>query len=255
MRDSFYDMIFKRKSFHLFRGVGSDYITEDELKAIEEAYVSFEPLVPGIRTGIRIVPTKQVSFKRDPEYCILIYSEKKENYLMNVGYIGEQLDLYLVENHIGSLWYGIGKPDEPVWDGMDFVIMFSIHKVTDDSKYRKDMNRAERKDLEEIWKGDDLGIANIARFAPSACNSQPWYVENNNGLLTIYRMRKPGKVGIMPAAKVAYFNGIDIGIYLCFLELCLNHEKIGFHRQLFIDPGDESEKTKVAEYCLSKKIG
>lgn len=250
MRDSFYDMIFKRKSFHLFRGVGSDHISEAELKAIEEAYASFEPLCPEIRTGIKIVPTKQVSFKRDSEYCILIYSEKKDNYLMNVGYLGEQLDLYLVENHIGSLWYGIGKPDEAVWDGMDFVIMFSIHKVTDDSKYRKDMNRAERKDLEEIWKGDDLGIANIARFAPSACNSQPWFVENKDGLLTVYRVRKPGKVGIMPAAKVAYFNGIDIGIYLCFVELCLNHEKIGFRRQLFVDPGDESEKTKVAEYSI-----
>ena len=164
MRDSFYDMIFKRKSFHLFRGVGSDHISEAELEAMEEAYASFEPLCPEIRTGIKIVPTKQVSFKRDSEYCILIYSEKKENYLMNVGYLGEQLDLYLVENHIGSLWYGIGKPDEPVWDGMDFVIMFSIHKVTDDSKYRKDMNRAERKDLKEIWKGDDLGIANIERL-------------------------------------------------------------------------------------------
>ncbi|MCQ2512323.1 MAG: nitroreductase [Lachnospiraceae bacterium] len=252
MRDNFYDMIFKRKSFHLFRGVSSDHISGEERKAIEEAYISFNPLYPEIRTGIRIVPTSKVSLKRDSEYCILIYSEKKENYLMNIGYIGEQLDLYLVENHIGSLWYGLGKPDEPVWDGMDFVIMFSIHKVTNDSKYRKDMTRAERKELEEIWTGDDLGVANIARFAPSACNSQPWFVENKDGLLTVYRMRKPGRVGIMPAERVAYYNGIDIGIYLCFLELCLNHEKISFHRQLFLDPGDASEKTKVAEYHLNE---
>lgn len=253
MRDSFYDMIFKRKSFHIFTGVASEHISEDELKAIEEAYASFEPLYPDIRTGIRILPTQKVSLKRDAEYCVLIYSEKKDNYLLNAGYIGEQLDLYLTENHIGSLWFGIGKPDEEVWDGMDYVIMFSIHKVSDDSKYRKDMKKAKRKSLEEIWTGDDLGIANVTRFAPSACNSQPWLVDNKDGMLTVYRVRKPGKVGIMPAPKVAYFNGIDIGIYMCFLELCLRHEKIDFSRQLFVDPGDESEKTKVAEYCLLAK--
>ena len=39
-----------------------------------------------IRTAIRIVPAAKVNFKRDAEYCILIYSEKKDNYLMNAGY-------------------------------------------------------------------------------------------------------------------------------------------------------------------------
>ena len=29
--------------------------------------------------------------KRGEEYCILLYSEKKDNYLQNIGYIGEQL--------------------------------------------------------------------------------------------------------------------------------------------------------------------
>ena len=33
--------------------------------------------------------------KRGQEYCILFYSEKKENYLQNIGYLGEQLDFIL----------------------------------------------------------------------------------------------------------------------------------------------------------------
>lgn len=44
----FYDAIFKRKSFHLFRGVGSDSLTLEELNGIEREYKSFEPLYSDI---------------------------------------------------------------------------------------------------------------------------------------------------------------------------------------------------------------
>lgn len=244
----YYEMIFKRKSFHLFRNVGNETITQPELNAIVMAYQNFEGLYPDIKTAIRIVPASKVNLKRDAEYCILLYSEKKENYLMNAGYIGEQLDLFLVKNNIGSLWYGIGKPDEPTCRGLDFVIMFAIHKVNDDTMFRKDMFKAKRKPLDEVWSGDGLGVADIARFAPSACNTQPWYVENKNGELTVFRYKKPGKRGIMPPAAVSYFNRIDIGIYLCILEICLEKNGIGFERELFLDDGGDAELTKVAVY-------
>ncbi len=245
-----YEMIFKRKSFHLFRGVGDESITQEELAEIKKAYREFDPLYPEIRTAIRIVPSSQINFKRDAEYCILIYSEKKDNYLMNAGYIGEQLDLWLVEHNIGSLWYGLGKPDETTYEGLDHVIMIAIRKVKDEKKFRKELLKAKRKPLSEIWAGDDLGVANIARFAPSACNSQPWYVENKDGKLTVFRYSKPGKVGIMSASAASYFNRIDIGIYLCILEMCLHKNGIPFRRELFVDHGGDEELTRVAEYQL-----
>lgn len=250
MNSDFYEVLFKRKSFHLFRGVGQDRITQEELSEIEKAYADFDCLYPDIKTAIRIVPANKVNFKRDAEYCILIYSEEKENDLMNAGYIGEQLDLWLVQHDIGTLWYGIGKPDQPDWDDMKFVIMIAIHKVKDPSLYRKDMFAAKRKPLQETWSGDDPGIADVARFAPSACNSQPWYVENTKDILTVSRCRKPGRIGIMPAKAVSYYNRIDIGIYLCFLELCMDHRNISYTRTLFPDNGENAEKTKVAEYTL-----
>lgn len=251
MNTEFYPMIFKRKSFHLFRNAGSEKLTPEELKDIEAAYADFEPLYPDIRTAIRIVPAAKVNFKRDAEYCILLYSEKKDNYLMNAGYTGEQLDLYLVSRNIGTLWFGIGRPDLASYDGMDFVIMIAIRKISDESKYRKDMFKSKRKPLEETWEGDPLGVADIVRFAPSACNSQPWFVRNDGEKLTVFRYKKPGKRGIMPAAAVAYYNRIDIGIYLCFLELCLTEKEIVFSRQLFLDSaGDDAEYSKVAEYSI-----
>ncbi|MBQ0036724.1 MAG: nitroreductase [Firmicutes bacterium] len=248
---NYYEIIFKRKSFHLFRDVGKDKLSQTEIEDIQQAYLDFVPLYPEIKTAIKIVPANTVNFKRDAEYCILIYSEKKDNYLMNAGYIGEQLDLWLVKHNIGSLWFGIGKPDELTYNGLDYVIMFAIHKINDETKYRKDMFKSKRKDLEEIWSGDDLNIANIVRFSPSACNSQPWYVENKDDELTVYRYKKPGKRGIMPAKAVSYFNRIDIGIFLCILEICMQKNELKYDRTLFVDNGEDIEYTKSAVY---KKI-
>lgn len=249
----FYEDIFKRKSFHLFRNIGNEKIEQNELKEIQEAFDKFESLYPEIKTAIRILPASEVNFKRDAEYCILIYSEKKDNYLMNAGYIGEQLDLFLVHHNIGTLWFGIGKPDKETYEGLDYVIMIAIHKVNDQSLYRKDMFKAKRKPLDEIWTGDTIGIAEIARFSPSACNTQPWFSKNENGVITVSRYKKPGKRGIMPAKAVSYYNRIDIGIYLCILELCMAHNDVNFERTLFLDDGTDREYTKSAEYRIVKR--
>ena len=250
MNNNLYDMIFKRKSFHLFRNIGNEHITATELKDIENQFSKFKPLVEDINVKIKIV--KDITTcKRGQEYCILLYSEKKDNYLQNIGYLGEQLDLYLVSKNIGTLWFGIGKVEEKQIDGLDFVIMIAIAKVDSPSKFRKDMYKSKRKELSEIWNGDNyLDIANIVRFAPSACNTQPWIVDSNKNELNIYRYRKEGKRGIMPKDMVIYYNQIDIGIFLCFLELCLNKNNITFDRQLFVEKNLESEKSLIAKYLI-----
>ena len=54
----------------------------------------------------------------------------------------------------------------------------------------------------------------------------------------------------MPPKAALYYNRIDIGIYLCILEICMNNKGIGFTRELFTDNGDDVELTKAAEYTL-----
>lgn len=247
MDKELYEMIFKRKSFHLFRNIGNEHLTDEELKDIENKFKELKPLVSDIRVDLRIV--KKSSVFRGQEYVLMLYSEKKDNYLQNIGYIGEQLDLYLVSKNIGTLWFGIGKPDEKSINGLDFVIMIAISKVDSSDKFRKDMYKSKRKDVEEIWYGDKyLDIANIVRFAPSACNTQPWYVTEDNNSLKVYRYRKEGKRGIMPKDKVIYYNQIDIGIFLCFMELCLENKGINYNRELFIEEDSEKEYNLVAIY-------
>ena len=250
MDKELYEMIFKRKSFHLFRNIGNEHITEEELKDIEEQFTRFKPLVDDIKVKIKIVKDS-TTCKRGQEYCILLYSEKKDNYLQNIGYLGEQLDLYLVSKNIGTLWFGIGKVEEKQLDGLDFVIMIAIAKVDSADKFRKDMYKSKRKELDEIWNGDNyLDIANIVRFTPSACNTQPWMVEAAEKELKVYRYRKAGKRGIMPVNMVIYYNQIDIGIFLCFMELCLEHNNIEYERNLYVEEDHENEQNLTAIYNI-----
>ena len=194
------------------------------------------------------MPGEETTCARGQEYCILLYSENKEGYLQNIGYLGEQLDLYLVSENIGTLWFGIGKTEETFYDGLEYVIMIAIRKVEDPSAFRKDMYRSKRKTAEEMWVGETIeGITDIVRFAPSACNTQPWFVKNE-GELRVFRYKKSGKRGIMPADKVSYYNRIDIGIFLCFLELCLKHREIGFQRELCTDDSEDEESILSAIY-------
>lgn len=257
MEADLYKMIFKRKSFHLFRDIGR--ITPEEVAFIQTKFKTFAPLVEDIETDIRIVPADTTSCKRGQEYCILLYSERKGNYLQNIGYIGEQLDLYLASLGIGALWFGIGKTDEGTHNGLDFVIMIAIAKM-EDEKFRKDMFRSKRKNLDDIWIGKHYReLGNIVRFAPSACNTQPWKVIATQHELSVFRYKKPGKRGMMPVDKVAYYNRIDVGIFLCFLELCLKQNGICFTRELFPDNAEntgttnnkEQEEILFAKYTLA----
>ena len=250
MDSELYEMIFKRKSFHLFRNIGNEHLTDSELQDIENQFVKLKPLVEDIKVKIKIVKDG-ATCKRGQEYCILFYSEKKENYLQNIGYLGEQLELYLVSKNIGTLWFGIGKVEEKQLDGLDFVIMIAIAKVDSEDKFRKDMYKSKRKELQEIWIGNDyLDIANVVRFTPSACNTQPWIVESTNDELKVYRYRKEGKRGIMPKDLVIYYNQIDIGIFLCFLELCLNKNQIEYNKKIYIENNHEDEKNLIAIYKI-----
>ena len=253
MNDKLYDMIFKRKSFHLFKNIGNEHITDEELIKIENEFNNFVPLIDDIKVKMKIVKDS-ITCKRGQEYCILFYSEKKDNYLKNIGYIGEQLDLYLVSKNIGTLWYGIGKAEEKQLDGLDFVIMMAIAKIDSEDKFRKDMLKSKRKDISEIWDGNNyLEIANIVRFAPSSCNTQPWIVEPSTKELKVYRYKKDGKRGIMPKDMVKYYNQIDIGIFLCFLDLCLNKNNLKYERTLYVEENVDKEKNLTAIYKINSK--
>lgn len=244
----YYDMIFKRRSFHVFKG--KNHLSESELREIQNQADSLEPLVSGVRTAFKLVPRGQTTCRRG-EYCILIYSERKEQYLQNAGYMAEQLDLWLASKNIGACWYGMGKANETTLDGLAFVIMIAIEKA-DETEFRKDYTKAKRKSPEEIWSGGPFeNIALVARYAPSACNSQPWLVERDDNTLKLYRVS--GKRGMMSKKQALYYNQIDVGIFMLFLELCCKHEQYSYTRELCPNADEDQKKVLTAVYRLSSK--
>ena len=167
---NYYKEIFKRKSFHFFNG--GEKTTEEDIETINSFIKTISPLYQDIKTEIVIVKENETSCHRGADYCILFYSEPKGDYLRNIGYLGEQIDLFLASINIGALWFGIGKPKEKRENGLEYVIMIAFKRMAENS-FRKDMFKAKRKPIAEIWNGEQLDIANIVRFTPSACNTQP----------------------------------------------------------------------------------
>ena len=231
----FYKAIFKRKSFHLFRG--KQTTTNEDLEKVKHFIKTVRPLCPDIKTEIIVVPENETTCARGADFCVLFYSEKKGDYLHNVGYIGEQIDLFLASENIGALWFGIGKPLKKHFEDLEYVIMIAFAKMPEDA-FRKDMFKSKRKPLEEGWEGKIYPFTEVVRFTPSACNTQPWFTIAEDNKLTVYRRRKPGKQGIMPDKYVPYYNRIDMGIYLFMLETCFLRDGYIFDRQLVYDDGE-----------------
>lgn len=241
MDNIYYDMIFKRKSFHNFKD--NLNLALDELSEIEEKLHTLKPLVNDIKIAFTIEPNSKKG-----EYDICIYSEHKTYYLQNVGYMAEQLDLWLASKNIGACWYGMGKPNLKTYDGLEFVIMIAIGKA-ESNEFRQDYTKAKRKNNEEIWSGsDNVGLCDVIKYAPSACNYQPWFVESSG--LTFKVISSIQKHIIMSREKTAFFGKIDIGIFMLFIEVCLNHNNLKFSRNLNNDGDHVNNKLTIAEYII-----
>ena len=238
-----YDMIFKRKSVRRYDE--SLHLSAEQLAAIEARLKELAPLDADIRLGFKIAARPETSCKIG-EYCVLVYSEQKAGCLENVGYALEQLDLWLASQDIGACWYGWGKTPERELDGLKFVIMLAIGKCRSED-FRADYTKAKRKPLAEIWSGESFLDIAAARYAPSACNSQPWRVKSFPDRLEVFRSRDIQARLAKTLGK--FYNKIDIGIFLCFLETALAHEGLAFERELI--PEDEgAEPIPVAVYRI-----
>lgn len=238
-----YDMIFKRKSQRKFDE--TLFLTEEELVIIKQEAEKLIPLVDDIRVKFEIIERASTTAKRG-EYCLLMYSEKKPHYLLNAGYLLEQMDLFLTSHDIGVCWYALAKVKEIQFDGLNYVIMLAFGKSRQQD-FRKDISEFKRKNREEIWEGGfDSDVIEAVRLAPSACNTQPWRIVSDSNCIKVYRntMIK----SFIPASKLPYYNTIDMGICLCFLEIAMIQKDYEFDRTLIMEGNSHIELLEIATY-------
>ena len=240
--------VYKRKSM---RSYSEEKLTAEELTLIQDYLQQLKPLCEDIKVEYEIVPCNETNCKFNAEYCLLVYSEEKNLWLANVGYMLEQWDLYLASLDVGVCWYGMGKVKEDERNGMSYAIMLSFGKNGDD--FRKDTSEFKRKDANDVWKILDESayekLANIARLAPSAVNSQPWKVEQKGNQLNVYRVK--GNTPVLSSVLFKRWNKVDIGIFMCFLDVALESEGYTFTRQLHTDT-DSKKKVLTATYTVNK---
>ena len=182
------EMIFHRKSCRSFMNKP----LEPEMM---EKVLSFEPkpLYPDIKVRMDIVSRDKVKCicPWTTPQVITIYSEETEGYLENIGFLFQQMDLYLQTLGLGVCWLGLGqmnpKTTQPV-EGMKFVIMMAFGYPKGD-QLRHDRKGFKRKSLEQIADRTDPKLE-PARLAPSAVNSQSWYFTHEGNAIHVYCSKK-----------------------------------------------------------------
>lgn len=201
--------IYKRKSVRKYEMKDLD---QELLLEIENFIKTIQPLHQEILVHYKIVHDAKNWLPVKAPYYILIYSEEKLGYLNNVGFMFQQLDLFLSSKGLGSCWLGMAKPKEKADDNKDFVIAIGFGEALE-NPYRE-RTEFKRKSAIEVYKGSDERLE-AARLAPSATNSQNWFFEEQEGRIHVYQKN----INAIQNMIYGKMNQIDIGIALCHMYL------------------------------------
>ena len=188
------EMIFKRKSCRSFTNVPVDAATIETIKALP-----MKPLYPQIKVHWDIVPRNQVKCicPWTTPQLITIYSEEAEGCLENIGFLFQQMDLYLQTLGLGVCWLGMGRMNPKAAasvEGMKFVIMLAFGHPKGD-QLRHGLKSFKRKPMEQITDMPDSRLE-PARLAPSAVNSQPWFFAHEGDVIHVYCSRKGSRLDV-----------------------------------------------------------
>lgn len=231
------ETIYKRQSIRKYKKTP---LSDETLDGLRNFIDNARVLNPSIKWSYDIVDSDnfRVLQRFKAPHAVLMFSEKRQNYLQNIGFIFQQVDLYLQSNGIGSCWIGAGGPKnyENPNPEQDFVIMM-IFGYPQGELYRE-LSQFERKIICEISDERDSKLM-PARYAPSAANTQTWYfAHNEDGSYNMYRNRRKFRLN----KKMDMWNQIDMGIALAHMYVS-NPDNFEF----ILDKPHEELKNKVFE--------
>ncbi|MBE6511595.1 MAG: nitroreductase [Methanobrevibacter olleyae] len=236
------DTIYRRQSIRSYDKTPLDNQTLDEIR---DFIANAKELNPNIKWSYEILPTEKISTMmrwKAPHYLVL-YSQEKENYYQNIGFIFQQVDLYLQSREIGTCWIGMASPKgyRNPDKSQKFIIAISLGRPQ--GNIYRERDQFNRKSLDEI--SDRLDERLIpAQLAPSATNAQPWYfTHNDDGSYDLYRVNR----GMLRNRLMGKWSRIDTGIALAHLYLS-NRDSFRFYMK------DNPKELKGLFYDGSFKI-
>ena len=186
------EMIFQRKSCRSFTGKPMDAEVIEKILSVD-----LKPLYPEIKVRMDIVGRDKVKCicPWTTPQLITIYSEEAEGYLENIGFLFQQMNLFLQALGLGVCWLGMGRMNPKTTqqvEGMKFVIMLAFGHPKGDP-LRHDWKGFKRKSMEQITESCDPRLE-PARLAPSAVNSQPWYFTHEGNAIHAYCAKKGSRL-------------------------------------------------------------
>jgi nitroreductase len=231
------EIIYKRKSLRKYDFTPLDTETLDGIQSQIEHVTS---LYPKIKYSIEITSKTKGLFNVKAPYYLVFRSEEEDGAYENIGFIGQQLDLYLSGSGLGSCWLGAAKPEaqkpqdkavvktqekeagksqEKAVTSLKHIICMSFG--TPAEPLYRELSGFKRKSLGEISRGDDKRLE-AARLAPSGLNKQNWFFVAQNGAIHCYKKKSL-------LAFMENMSSIDMGIALC--HIALESENFSFSRE------------------------
>lgn len=205
-----YKTIFQRRAVRKYE---PEPLTDNVLSDIKKHLSGLKQL-DGQNAKFEVVSGCEIKNDKAPHY-ILAYCKNNAEAYINVGYCLQEMDLYIQSIGLGSLWLGTAKPKGEK-ENNDYCIMLAFGKT--DVPFRKDIINFNRLEINKISNIDN-NIAQAARLAPSAMNSQPWQLTFEEGKVLINYFGR----GILKSILKKKFSKTDIGIITKHIELALIH--------------------------------
>ena len=198
------EIIRRRKSIRKYDFTQPDATT---IEKVRDLIKNLKPLYPDIRYSIEITDKANGFVNVKAPFYLRFGSEEKEGAFENIGFVGQQLDLFFSDSGLGACWLGMGKIEGKEEGAMPYVISMAFGKPAE--PLHRDITGFKRKALTEISSGSDERLE-AARLAPSARNKQGWYFIAGESKIHCYR-EKPGS---LLGSFMNKLGAIDIGIAL-----------------------------------------
>lgn len=234
------EAIFTRRSCRDFQKV--DVKQEDFARIQYYIQHELKPLFPNIKVEVRIEDKKDVHclLPYATKRLITVYSEEKEGYGLNVGFLLQHLELYLHTLGLGACWLGMAKSKHKV-DGLSYVICLAFGYPK--KELTRDQSQFKRKDWHEFSDKMDTRLEG-ARLAPSSINSQPWFFTHEQDIIRLWYVPQKGAFKSM-RLKPNVSNQIDLGIVMA--HVCICNENVSMFKE-------RNQHYQNYEYIMSFKL-
>lgn len=199
-------------------------LKREELDEIEAAIAGFEPLYPDVPVEHRFTGKVKGRFGVQAPHYLIMGGQGVAGEMENIGFIYEQLALWMDAKELGCVWLGSSKAADGSKPGD--VLAMAFGRCTE--PVHREPGEMKRKPIGDVTNAPDDPCIQAVHMAPSGMNTQPWYIEKQGDEALVYRQKLKA-----PISMLYKLSDVDMGIGLCHYMLACREagKAFGFDRQ------------------------